>query len=126
MKTLVQYINENYIINEALYLFKPSAKTLQYTVKIEDGIKAFLKDTSKRYSFGSKSSLDDFFNDYYRFIQDTKNKGAFKLDKKILKEFGIVDGKSLAKLFIDNREKLEKSDWNLYPVLQGYRLSPYR
>lgn len=117
MKSLVEFINENLQqINEALYLFKPSAKTLQYTIKIEDGIKSFLRNTTHRYSFGNKSHLEDFFNDYYNYINDSGSEDKLKLDRKTLKEFGIVDGKSLAKLLIDNKEKLEKSDWNLYPI----------
>lgn len=42
MKSLVEYINENLYINEALILFKPSAKTAQDAAKIEDAIISFI------------------------------------------------------------------------------------
>lgn len=108
MKTLVEYINENLQqINEALILFKPNAQNAQNAAKVEDSIKNFLNTAKKRYSLNSKHEIELFFNDFVKFA---------KIDSKLLKEFGIVNGKSLAKLLILNREKLENNKWNLKAI----------
>ena len=84
MKSLVEFINENLQqIDESLILFKPTAKNAQDAANVEDAIKNFLNTTKKRYSFNNKHELELFFND---FVKTT--------DAKILKEFGITDGKS--------------------------------
>ena len=109
MKTLVEYINENLQqINEAFYLLKNvNAKNAQSAAKVEDSIKNFLIGAKKRYSFNNKHEMELFFNDFVKFA---------KLDSKLLKEFGIVDAKSLAKLLVDNKEALEKANWNLKAI----------
>lgn len=105
MKTLVEYINENLQqINEALILFKPTGKNAQAAAKVEDSIKNFLATAKKRYSFNNKHEIELFFNDFVK---------SAKLDSTLLKEFGIVDAKSLAKLLINNKEALEKEKWNI-------------
>lgn len=106
MKSLVEFINENLQqIDESLILFKPTAKNAQDAANVEDAIKNFLNTTKKRYSFNNKHELELFFND---FVKTT--------DAKILKEFGITDGKSLAKLLVDNHKKLEDDKWNLKAI----------
>ena len=107
MKSLIEYINENLNINEALHLFKPSAKTAQDAARIEDAIKSFINNATKRYSLNNKSDLDQLFNDFMK---------SKKLDTKILKEFGITDGKSIAKLIVANKEALEKDGWRFNAI----------
>ena len=102
MKSLVEYINENLHINEALILFKPSAKTAQDAAKIEDAIKSFINNSNKRYSFDNKTDLQQMFKDFC---------SKSKISTKLLKEFGVIDGKTIASLIIANKEKLEKDGW---------------
>lgn len=102
MKTLVEYINENLYINEALILFKPSAKTAQDAAKIEDAIKSFFNNSDKRYSFDNKTDLQQMFKDFC---------SKSKLSTKLLKEFGVIDGKSIARLITSHKEELEKDGW---------------
>lgn len=102
MKSLVEYINENLYINEALILFKPSAKTAQDAAKIEDAIKSFINNSNKRYSFDNKTDLQQMFKDFC---------SKSKISTKLLKEFGVIDGKTIASLIIANKEKLEKDGW---------------
>ena len=108
MKTLVEYINESLQqINEELILFKPTAKNAQDAALVEDKIRSFLNITKKRYSLNSKNEIEKLFNDFIKFAE---------LDLKLLKEFGIINGKSLAKLLINNKEKIEKEKWNLNAI----------
>lgn len=102
MKTLVEYINENLYINEALILFKPSAKTAQDAAKIEDAIKSFFNNSDKRYSFDNKTDLQQMFKDFC---------SKSKISTKLLKEFGVIDGKSIARLITSHKEELEKDGW---------------
>lgn len=106
MKSLTEYINENMMINEKLYFFKPSSKTFKNAADIEDAIKSFLSNTSKRYSFDNKLDLEQFFKHFCDFA-----KKHYAITDKTLKEFGIVDGKSIAKLLISHKEELEKDGW---------------
>ena len=106
MKSLVEYINENLHINEALILFKPSAKTAKNAADIEDAMKGFLQNTNKRYSFENKSDLDQLFKDFCNFA-----KKHYAIDNKVLKEFNVIEGKSIAKLITSNKEELEKAGW---------------
>lgn len=107
MKSLTEYINENMMINEKLYFFKPSAQRAQDAANVEDAIKNFLNTTSKRYSFENKSDLDQLFKDFCK---------KSKIDNKLLKEFGIIDGKSIAKLITSHKEELEKDGWNFNAI----------
>lgn len=107
MKSLTEYINENMMINEKLYFFKPSAQKAQDAANIEDAIKNFLNTTSKRYSFENKSDLDQLFKDFCK---------KSKIDNKLLKEFGIIDGKSIAKLITSHKEELEKDGWKFNAI----------
>lgn len=107
MKSLTEYINENMMINEKLYFFKPSAQRAQDAAKVEDAIKNFLNTTSKRYSFENKSDLDQLFKDFCK---------KSKIDNKLLKEFGIIDGKSIAKLITSHKEELEKDGWKFNAI----------
>lgn len=108
MKTLVEFINESLQqINESIILFNANAKNAKNAALVEDKIRSFLNTTEKRYSLNSKHETELLFNDFVKFA---------KLDSKLLKEFGITNDKSFAKLLINNKEKLEKEKWNLKAI----------
>ena len=106
MKSLVEYINESIVINEKLYFFKPNAKTFKSAADIEDAVKSFLNNATKRYSFENKSDLDQLFKDFCNFA-----KKHYAIDNKVLKEFNVIDGKSIARLITSHKEELEKDGW---------------
>ena len=80
---------------------------MERIMSVEDKIRSFLNITKKRYSLNSKYDIESLFNDFIKITE---------LDLKLLKEFGIRDGKSLAKLLINNKEKLENEKWNLKAI----------
>lgn len=103
MKTLIEYINENIILNEALILFKPTAKTAQNAANVEDKLKSFFNNSKKRYSFENQTDIKQMYNDFVKYA---------RLDNKVLKEFNIVDGKTIVYLIVNNKEALEAAGWN--------------
>lgn len=109
MKSLANYICETLEaqINEAFILFKPTAKTAANAAKFEDELRSFLNNTKTRYSFNNKQDLQQFFKDFC---------DKSKINKAILKEFGMTDGHAIAQKIIDNKEKLEQDKWNLFAI----------
>lgn len=112
MKSLSQFLQESQIslqskiqeydrIDEALILF-PNGKPFQLAAKVEDGLRNFLRHCKKRYSFNNKQDLEKLFKDYLDYTH---------LTWKDVKNFGIVDGASIADLIIRNKEALEKDGW---------------
>lgn len=89
------------------YIFSNHLPKAQDAANIEDAIKNFLNTTSKRYSFENKSDLDQLFKDFCK---------KSKIDNKLLKEFGIIDGKSIAKLITSHKEELEKDGWKFNAI----------
>ena len=109
MKSLATYIYESLEvqINEAFILLKPTAKTAANAAKFEDELRGFLNTTKTRYSFNNKQDLQQFFKDFC---------DSSKINKAILKEFGMTDGHAIAQKIIDNKEKLEQYKWNLAAI----------
>lgn len=109
MKRLANFICEQIEsqINEGFVLVKATAKNAADAATLEDAIHNFLNTTKTRYSFNNKQDLQQFFKD---FCDNTK------INKEILKEFGMTDGHAIAQKIIDNKEKLEKEGWKLNAI----------
>lgn len=109
MKSLVDFIKENYIAESKskrkLVMFKFNKDLSQVQANVEDGLFSFLNLADRKYSFNNRTDVNKFWKDYLKFT---------KLTEDDLYKLKIKDDEDFARLIIDKKDKLEE---------QGFKLS---
>lgn len=82
-------------------------KNIREAIRLQDAIKDFLSSTKSSYSLGSKIDIEKMFKEF-------NNK--YKIEYYILKEFGIIGGRSMAELLLKSHQILVDENWNLSKI----------